>query len=86
MYTYMLVLHSGAFYLYTYSMTCCVYSVAHTMTEPIRLLAQHYGFNMYTQRINAYVYLWCLVMDLDSVGSTHIQLLYSDYLTYMYDA
>ena len=66
-------------------MTKSVYSVAHTMTGPISQLAQHYGFNMYTQRLNAYVYLWCIVIDSDNLGSSHMHLLYTSYLTYMYD-
>jgi len=65
-------------------MTCAVYSVAHTMTTQIRALADHYGYTMYTHRLNSYVYIWCIVIDLDTVGSSHIQLLYGDYLTYMY--
>lgn len=67
------------------SMTQAVYSVAHTHTTPIQELAERYGFNMYTHRLNSYVYLWCIVLDSDSPYATHILVTYANQLTYMYN-
>ena len=67
------------------TMNYCVYSVAHTHIQPIQELADRYEFRIYRQRLNTYVYLWCIVLPMDNPHATHILLQYSDQLTYMYD-
>lgn len=63
-----------------------LFSIAHTQVEAVFELAQRYEFAMYKKRLNSYVYIWCIELPIVSTReSTHIQLLYSEYLTHIAD-